>query len=179
MLQLVLDPRPHLDQLVTMQHQLPQIALSRTRHPDGGKLIALQQLQQVLGITRVRLLLAGHQTSNARRIAHHQFLSQFFQQPLEPARAAGGFDPHPHRFPLQTAIKLLRLSRSMRQFLPRPLSRRQIQHGNLLKAGMEITAYNLHRGSFPARVLGLLPTQDYSAGWSRRCYPIKPDSNPY
>ena len=71
MLQLVLDPRPHLDQLVTMQHQFAQIALSRTRHPDGGKLIAFQQLEQVLGIARVRLLLAYRQLANARRIAHH------------------------------------------------------------------------------------------------------------
>src|ERR1700724_3721725 len=60
---------------------------------------------------------------------------------------------------------------SDRRLLFRMLSRLSIDHGNLLKTRMEITAYNLHGGSFRPS-LGLRRTQVYSVlVGSRRCYP--------
>src|SRR5207302_5724990 len=84
-----------------------------------------------------------------------QLVPTLRQQALEPARVAASLDPHFHRFPLQAAVELFRFARGMVQLLSHSLLRLQIQHRNLLEAGMKITAYNLHDGSFSARVLGL------------------------
>jgi hypothetical protein len=58
------------------------------------------------------------------------------------------------------------------------LARFAIEHGNLLKTRMEITAQNLHHGSFPPS-LGPLQNQTYSAlAKSSRCYEIKQRFSP-
>jgi hypothetical protein len=51
-----LDPRPHLHQSVPVPKQLPQITILRTGHPDLGKVIFQQQLQQKLRIVAVGLV---------------------------------------------------------------------------------------------------------------------------
>src|SRR5258708_37209129 len=56
-----------------------------------------------------------------------------------------------------------------RQPLFRMLSRFCVDHGNLLKTRMEITAYNLHGGSFRPS-LGLRRTQVYSVLVGSRRY---------
>jgi hypothetical protein len=57
-----------------MDQQLTQIALRQRGHPDARKTIPAQQVQQVLGIARVRLLLADLTGPDARRVAHPQFM---------------------------------------------------------------------------------------------------------
>src|ERR1700674_2923235 len=148
MLQLILDASPHLHQLVAMQQQLPQIALLRTRHPDGGELSDLQQLQQMIGVALVVFLLAHRSRPNASGVTDEQFMSQLPQQALEPAGVAAGLDAHAHGLSLQAAVELFRFARGMVEFLSHSLLGLLIQHGNLLEARMKITAYNLHCGSF-------------------------------
>src|SRR2546423_15220931 len=53
------------------------------------------------------------------------------------------------------------------------LSGCRIHHGNSLKARMEITACNLHNGSFRSELLVFKATIVYSVAGSRRCHQIK------
>src|SRR5579859_5587573 len=76
-LQLVLRAGARLHQQVTMQHQLPRIALLRGGHPKPRKTVFLHQPQQQPCILLVRLGLARRRCSNAGRIAHPQFQFQF------------------------------------------------------------------------------------------------------
>jgi hypothetical protein len=78
-LQLIHDPRAHLYQPVPVPKQLPQITILRTGHPDLGKVIFQQQLQQKLRIVTVGLLLADSLGLNLRRIADPYFDTQFCQ----------------------------------------------------------------------------------------------------
>src|ERR1700722_6173778 len=82
-------------------------------------------------------------------------MPEFFQQTLEPARVAAGLDPHPHPLALQAAVKSLGLTRGMHQLPSHSFLALQIQQRDLLEAGMEITAYNLHHGSFRTESLVL------------------------
>src|SRR5271165_4801105 len=170
MLQLVLHLPPHRHQLVTMQQQLPHIALLHAGNPYPGKAVLQQQLQQQLRIPPVRFLLAHLHGPALARIAQPQLNAQRSQQPLEPQGVAARLHPYQHR-PLQLGVKLPRLLR--RELAFRVLSRRHIDHGNLLETRMEITTYNLHGGSFRPS-LGFMRTQVYSGlVRSRRCYEIK------
>ena len=67
-LQLVLHPRAHLHQRVPMLQQLPQIPLLHAGHPDAGKIIFPQQLQQVARVPHIGLLLARRLRPNHPRI---------------------------------------------------------------------------------------------------------------
>src|SRR6266478_3195686 len=173
MLQLILDAGSHLHQLVAMQQQLPQVALLRTRHPDGREPARRQQLQQMIGVALVVLLFADRGRANAGRVADDQLMSPALQQALEPAGIAAGLDAHAHPLPLQAAVELLRCARGMMEFLLHSLFRLHIQHGNLLEARMKITAYNLHCGSFRPSPWSFANSRLLGAAWSRRCYQIK------
>ena len=171
MLQLVLDLPPHPHQLVAMQQQLAHVALLRVRHPQPRKTLLAQQLQQQLRVPPVRLLLAPRHGPDLARIPQPQLMPALAQQPLEPQRVAARLHPHQNR-PGQLAIELGGLAWQQSSFLV--LSAFCIQPGDLLKARMKITAYNLHDGSFRSESWFFAKTQVYSALLrSRRCYPIK------
>src|SRR5271157_4374301 len=170
MLQLVLHLPPHGHLFVAMQQQLPQIALLQTRHPQLRKAVFQQQRQQQFGIAPVGLLLAHLQGPDLGGVAQPQLVSQSGQHALEPQGVAARLHADDY-FPLQLGVKLLGLSRIQLAFHVLPGF--GIEHSNLLETRMEITAYNLHDGSFRPS-LGLLQAQAYSAlVWSRRCYEIK------
>jgi len=57
-----------------MHQQLPQIALLRRRYPDAREPPRARQIQPMLGIARVRLLLAHLTGPNARRVPYPQLV---------------------------------------------------------------------------------------------------------
>src|SRR5260221_12304360 len=72
-------------------------------------------------------------------------MAEFAEQPLQPQRVTAGFDAYD---PLarQSTVELRRFSSGESLF--RMLSSFCVDHSNLLETRMEITAYNLHDGSF-------------------------------
>ena len=71
-LQLVLDPRPHLHQRVPMLEQLPQIQLFHRGYPNRGKALVHQQFQNLRCVPLVGLLLARMAVMDRRRISDQQ-----------------------------------------------------------------------------------------------------------
>src|SRR5262249_36242403 len=76
-------------------------------------------------------------------ISDLQGKSQPTQQTLQPQRVAHALQPHQNFFPGQRLIEPDRLL-WMQQLTFHQLACFRVQHGNLLKARMKITAYNLH-----------------------------------
>src|SRR5271165_2705498 len=145
MLQLVLHLPPHGHLFVAMQQQLPPIALLQTRHPQLRKTVFQQQRQQQLSIAPVGLLLAHLRGPDLGGVAQSQLVSQPGQHALEPQGVAASLHADDY-FALQSSVKRLRLGGSQLAF--RILPRFRVEHSNLLETRMEITAYNLHDGSF-------------------------------
>jgi hypothetical protein len=145
-----------------MQHQLPQIPLLRSRHPNPQPLEPPlhQQSQQMLGVARIRLLLPGLRRPNRRRIADPQLHPQLRQQPFEPARMPTGLHAYSHRLAPQRAVELFGLLHVLQPPLA-ALSSFRVHHCNLLKPRVIITAYNPHVGSF-SRALVVAAKQLYS-----------------
>src|SRR6202022_197184 len=126
--------------------------LLRTGQPHLGKTVFQQQLQQQLGVPAVGLLFPHLQGAYLTGIPHAQFMAQLGQQLLQPKGVAASFQAYYHAS-LQTAVKLDCFSALQSPF--RMLAGFRIDHSNLLKTRMEITAYNLHDGSFrPSLGLG-------------------------
>src|SRR5262249_24537785 len=162
-LQLVLGPGSHLHQRVPVLQQLPQIPLRQRRDPDRGKPLLQQQLQHVPRISWVAPLVARRGCPDGRSIPDPQLVSRLFQQALKPQGVAAGLDSHQHR-PAQRLIKLLRLPVRVQQPALSRLSALGVYHGNLLKARMKITTYNLHDCSFRPRALWVLKQPQFTWG---------------
>jgi hypothetical protein len=96
-LQPVLHPRADADQTMTMDQQLPQIAVLFARPPKPREPLLHQQLQNVGRIALVRLLLAHIAGTNLRGIANPHFMAQPLQQLFEPLRVAAGFQTNQRR----------------------------------------------------------------------------------
>src|SRR5690348_11459587 len=105
----------------------------------------------MLGVARVRLLLANRAGPNLGRMAHPQFVLALGQQPLEPQRRNRRLDPH-HCSPRQAGVKLPRLSLLMLQPASLDLPGLFIHPRYNLVARMQITSDNRHGlGSFPGK----------------------------
>ena len=76
MLQLVLDPRPHLHQRVPVLQQLPQIHFFHRGYPDGGKTFLQQYVQDISRIPLIGLLLARVAGAHLRGIPDQQRMPQ-------------------------------------------------------------------------------------------------------
>ena len=76
MLQLVLDPRPHLHQRVPVLQQLPQIHFFHRGYPDGGKTFLQQCVQDISRIPLIGLLLARVAGAHLRGIPDQQCMPQ-------------------------------------------------------------------------------------------------------
>src|SRR5207237_2495490 len=98
---------------------------------------------------------------NGGRISNPQLLLQPRQQTLEPQHVPAAFHPHPHRS-AQRLVESLRFSVAVVQPAFGHLTCFCVHHGNLLKARMIITAYNLHVGSFRSELLVCETTKVYS-----------------
>jgi hypothetical protein len=83
-------------------------------------------------------------------------LTQSLQQLNKPLIVADRFDAHERRR-RQRSIESLRFTRRVRQLVLRRHTTLSIEHGNLLKAWMEITTYDDHPGSFPPAEVGGTP----------------------
>ena len=148
MLQFVFHPAADYHQLVPVQHQLPQIALLPVRCPQARKTSFHHQLQNVGCIPLVRLLLAHVTGPDRGRISDPDLVPQILYQLDEPLAVARRFHADQRRHP-QLRIELFCLIGGMQQLLFPRFSCLTIQPGNLLPAGMKITAYNHHgEGSF-------------------------------
>src|SRR5258707_2823872 len=86
-------------------------------------------------------------------------MSQLRQQTLHPQRIPAGFHTH-DGFAFESAVERNGFAPVQLPF--RMLSCFCVDHSNLLETRMEITAYNLHDGSFRPS-LGLRKVQVYSA----------------
>ena len=98
------------------------------------------------GIARVGFLLSYHRSTDLGRISHPQFVVMGTEDPLEPWCVDRGFHAHTGRT-RKCGVKLLRLTALVFQTPLNHLARAGIQHGNLLKARVKITAYNHHRSA--------------------------------
>ena len=154
--------------------QLPQVTFFYTRHPDPRKPLFHQQIQQVLGIPLVRqLLLARVLPMNSGCISNPQLLLQPRQQTLEPQHVPAALHTHQH-WSAQRLVESLGFPVAVVQPAFGHLTCFCVQHSNLLKARMIITAYNLHIGSFRPRASWSLNNQSVLGfGGSRRCHQIK------
>jgi murein L,D-transpeptidase YcbB/YkuD len=97
----------------------------------------------MLGVPPVVLLLARLLRSDLPRLPHHQLVPQPGQHLRKPARVARGLDPHQRRL-LQPGVESPRFPVLVLQLLFHDLARLRVQHRNLLRARVEITAYNHH-----------------------------------
>ena len=87
-LQLVHHRGMKANQLVPMPQHLPQVSLRRRRHPDPGKTVREQQVENMQGIARVRLLLPHHGCTDLR-FSDPEFVIMFSQQVSRFGSSAG------------------------------------------------------------------------------------------
>jgi hypothetical protein len=111
-LQFVFHPAADHNQLVPVQHQLPQIALFPVRRPQAWKPSFRHQLQNVRRVPLVRLLPAHITGPDLRRIPDPDLVPQILHQFHEPLAVARGLHAHQPR-PRQRGVKPLRLSRGV------------------------------------------------------------------
>jgi hypothetical protein len=116
-----------------MPQHLPKIPLRWRRYPDPRKTVREQQVKNMKGIARVRLLLPHHGSTDLRGVSDPQFVMVFLQYLLEPWSIAGGFhaDAGGTR---KRGIKHLGFSVLMFQPALDNLAGCGIQHGDLLEA---------------------------------------------
>jgi hypothetical protein len=129
---------------MTMPHQLPQIALLRRGHGKQRETFLQQQVEQQFGIAAIGLLLAWGGRPDLAGMAHPQLDAAFCQQPLEPARAARGFQTHAHPLAVPAAVKGFGFA-AVLQSAVTAFAGGDVTKCDLLKARMKITAYNQHR----------------------------------
>ena len=99
-------------------------------------------------ISPIRLLLPNIAGTNLGRISDPHLVAKSLQQLNKPLIVADRFDAHERRR-RQSSIESLRFTRGVHQLVLRRRTTLSIEHGNLLKAWMEITTYDDHPGSFP------------------------------
>ena len=99
-------------------------------------------------ISTIRLLLPNIAGTNLSRISDPHLVTQSLQQLNKPLIIANRFDAHERRR-RQRSIESLRFPRRVHQLVLCRRTTLSIEHGNLLKAWMEITTYDDHPGSFP------------------------------
>src|SRR5438477_6771160 len=102
--QLIAQHRAQGYELVAMPEQLPEIPLARGGHPDFGKTLREQQVENEPGIAFVGLLLANFRCANLGRVADPKFVPEFCKQALEPVNRPRRFDSHANRL-LQTTVE--------------------------------------------------------------------------
>ena len=157
-----------------MQEQLPKVSLERCGHPDAREAVRAQQLQQMTGVSRVRLLLAHHRRANRCGIAHPEFVPAAIQQTLEPSRRAGGL--HSYAGPArQRGVEICGFLPVVGQPPLHDFCGFRVEHGNLLIPRMKITAYHPHRSAPFFRTLVVKRNQVYSVARSRRLHGIRQD----
>jgi hypothetical protein len=100
----------------------------------------------VQGIPRVGLLFAHYGRTDLRCVSDPMFMVKATEHALESPRVDGRFHAHPSGTG-KCGVKLLRLTVLMFQPALDDLARGGIQHCNLLKASVKITAYNKHRSA--------------------------------
>lgn len=94
-------------------------------------------------ITRVRLLLPHHRRPDQGRVSYPQFMPLLGEHSFKPLGVTRGFYPYSSAT-WKCGVKRLGLARLMLQSALDDLSRRGIQHCNLLKARVKITSDNQH-----------------------------------
>ena len=133
--------------------QRPQVSLPRSRYPDARERGLAEQFQQACRVARIGLLLAHRASADRRRMAHHQFVPEFFEHLHEPQAVPGAFDPHQSRFG-QRRVKAAGLPAPVLQAALPVFSRFRVHHRDLLKARMKITAFNQHLSAPPLGRIG-------------------------
>ena len=133
----------YLNQLVAMNQQLTMIPHLRSRNPDARKASLDQELQNVSSISMIRLLLPNIAGTNLGRISDPHLVTQSLQQLNKPLIVADRFDAHERRR-RQRSVESLSFTRRVHQPVLRRRATLSIEHGNLLKAWMEITTYDDH-----------------------------------
>jgi hypothetical protein len=125
---------------------LSKVSLAGRGHPDSRKPVREQQIQDVLGITRIHLLLAHHRCTNGRGVSDPQFVVVSFENPLKPPCVDGRFDAHTSRA-WKRCVKPFDIIILMFQAAFDNLPRTGIKRRDLLYASVKITAYNNHRSA--------------------------------
>lgn len=142
--------------------------------PSAREAVRAQQLQQMTGVSRVRLLLAHHRRANRCGIAHPEFVPAAIQQTLEPSRRAGGL--HSYAGPArQRGVEIGGFLPVVGQPPLHDFCGFRVEHGNLLIPRMKITAYHPHRSAPFFRTLVVKRNQVYSVARSRRLHGIRQD----
>jgi hypothetical protein len=129
-----------------MSQHLPDISFGWRGSPDLREAIAEEQIQDVQGIPQVGFLFAHSRRTDLRRVSNPKFVAIATEHALEPRRVDGRFHAHPSGTG-KCGVKLLRLTVLMFQPALDDLARGGIQHCNLLKASVKITAYNKHHSA--------------------------------
>jgi hypothetical protein len=142
---------------MTMHKQLPMVSHLCAGHPDTRKATFDQQLQYVARVSPVRLLLPYIAGTDLSCVADPYFMAKPLQQLNKPLIVADRFDAHKSRRS-QSTVKPLCFTRGVHQLMLCGRATLSIEHGNLLKAWMEITTYDDHPGSFPPADLVPKPT---------------------
>ena len=132
-----------------------------------GKTVREQQVENMQGIARVRLLLPHHGCTDLSRISDPEFVIMFSQHSLEPLGIEGSFYPDSGRT-RKCGIKPLSFSVLVFQPALDDFAGCGIQHRNLLEARMEIASYNEHRSAPFLRALVDYHRQVYSVEGSPR-----------
>ena len=99
----------------------------------------------------VRTLLAHIAGADLGRIPYPYLMAQPLHQIKKPLTISSGLDPDQRRF-AQLPVEPLCLTVGVTQLPLLELSRLQVAHRYLLKTGVEITSYNLHKASPDPRV---------------------------
>src|SRR5947208_15580945 len=123
-------------------------------------------------VTLVRLLFSNHPRADLGRVTDPQFVSLLYKHPLEPMRVTSGFHPHAGGS-WKSRVKGPGFSGLVFQPALNDFAGLGIQHRDLLEARMKITAYNQHTRLLSSEPWSGQHRQVYSAGRSRRRYPIK------
>jgi hypothetical protein len=141
--QAILDHGANADEAHAVREECAQITSGRIRHPDRGKMIVTQQVEDVPGVAPIGLRFAHDHGPNLRGIADEQRVPQALHERVKPDGVTRALNPDRHR-PRQRGIELFDRRLVVYQLVLAHLPRVGVQHGHLLRASMQIASHECH-----------------------------------
>src|SRR5262249_30633326 len=131
------------NQPAAVHEQSAQIPGRGIWYPDCGEAIVTEQVEDVPGVTAVRLGLANDHGADLGRVPDDHRVTEPLHEGMEPDRVAGAFDADGDGS-RQSGVEVLDDRSLVRQPVVVDLPGRRVEYGDLLLSRVKIAAHEYH-----------------------------------